>query len=262
MTGESGTVAAHGKPYFEYVNDVNPEAGETFNRALAQLGAIMAPLIVDAYDFSSAAGSATWGVGAASSSPRCCGDTRRPTGSCSSWTHSMPVPARRSRRVVSPIAASWSRATSSRRCPTGATSTSCRPSSTTGTTRGVLTILANVRKAMPPGARLLVIENLLDADGREKDKLTRGFDLLMLVLTGAGRERTPAQFETLFGRTGLHLERDITLPPLLHVLEVVPQGPPENAGTPPTRSLNDPSGPDHRDRSENRGAGVPPGSSG
>ena len=54
MTGESGTVAAHGKPYFEYVNDVNPDAGDTFNRALAQLGAIMAPLIVDGYDFSGA----------------------------------------------------------------------------------------------------------------------------------------------------------------------------------------------------------------
>ena len=61
---------------------------------------------------------------------------------------------------------------------------------------------------------------MLDADGREKDKLTRGFDLLMLVLTGAGRERTRAQFESLFARAGLRLERDITLPPLLHVLEV------------------------------------------
>jgi len=57
---------------------------------------------------------------------------------------------------------------------------------------------------------------------REKDKLTRAFDLLMLVLTGAGRERTRAQFETLFARAGLRLERDITLPPLLHVLEVSP----------------------------------------
>ena len=74
-----------------------------------------------------------------------------------------------------------------------------------------------------PGARLLVIENMLDADGREKDKLTRGFDLLMLVLTGAGRERTLAQFETLFARAGLRLERDITLPSLLHVLDGRPR---------------------------------------
>ena len=87
-------------------------------------------------------------------------------------------------------------------------------------------ILTNVRNAMSlraPGARLLVIENLLDADGREKDKLTRGFDLLMLVLTGSGRERTLAQFEALFARAGLRLDRDITLPSLLHVLEVSPR---------------------------------------
>jgi hypothetical protein len=224
MTGESGTVAAHGKPYFEYVNDVNPDAGKTFNRALAQLGAIMAPLIVDGYDFSRAGrvcdvggGSgvllaevlrqhpATRGVlfelDALHADARSALAARGVADRCALVAGDFfeSVPEGCDVYILQAVVHDWD-------------DESC------------VTILTNVRKAMPSGARLLVIENLLDADGREKDKLTRGFDLLMLVLTGAGRERTLAQFESLFARAGLRLERDITLPPLLHVLEVVPRG--------------------------------------
>ena len=222
MTGGSGTVAAHGKPYFEYVNHVNPEAGATFNRALAQLGAIMAPLIVDGYDFSPARRVCDVGGGsgvllaevlrrhpaahgvlfeldALHADAREALSARGVSDRCElvAGDFFASVPDGCDLYILQAVIHDWD----DERC---------------------VTILANVREAMPPGARLLVIENLLDADGREKDKLTRAFDLLMLVLTGAGRERTRAQFETLFARAGLRLERDITLPPLLHVLEVSP----------------------------------------
>ena len=219
-TGESGTVAAHGKPYFEYVNDVNPEAGATFNQALAQLGVIMAPLVVDGYDFSRAARVCDVGGGsgillaevlqrhpaargvlfeldALHTDARKALDARGVTDRCElvAGDFFASVPAGCDLYILQAIVHDWD----DDRC---------------------VTILDNVRQAMSPGARLLVIENMLDADGREKDKLTRGFDLLMLVLTGAGRERTRAQFEALFARAGLRLERDITLPSLLHVLEL------------------------------------------
>ncbi len=220
MTGESGTVAAHGKPYFEYVNHVNLEAGATFNRALAQLGSIMAPLIVDGYDFSRAGrlcdvggGSGTLLAELLHRHPAARGvlfeldalhDVARNTLAARGVTDRCElvagdffesVPDGCDLYILQAVIHDWDDERS-------------------------VTILSNVHRAMHPGARLLVIESVLDADGREKEKLTRGFDLLMLVLTGAGRERTLAQFETLFARAGLRLERDITLPSLLHVLDV------------------------------------------
>lgn len=220
MTGASGTVAAHGKPYFEYVNHVNREAGDTFNLALAQLGAIMAPLVVNGYDFSRAGRVCDVGGGTGillaevlQRHPAARGvlfeldslhdDARKTLGGrgvadrCELIAGDFfeSVPDGCDLYILQAVVHDWD-------------DESC------------VTILSNVRKAMTPGAHVLVIENMLDADGREKDKLTRGFDLLMLVLTGAGRERTRAQFETLFARSGLRLERDITLPSLLHILEV------------------------------------------
>jgi hypothetical protein len=220
MTGESGTVAAHGKPYFDYVNHVNPAAGDTFNHALTQLGAIMAPLVVDGYDFSRAERVCDVGGGGGillaeilQRHPAARGvlfeldalhdDARKTLGErgvaerCVLMAGDFfeSVPEGCDLYILQAVVHDWD-------------DESC------------VTILSNVRKAMPLGARLLVIESMLDADGREKDKLTRGFDLLMLVLTGSGRERTHAQFEALFARAGLRLERDITLPSLLHVLEV------------------------------------------
>ena len=219
-TGESGTVAAHGKPYFEYVNQVNPEAGDTFNQALAQLGVIMAPLVVDGYDFGGARRICDVGGGngillaevlqrhpaargvlfeldALHAGARTALAGRGVADRCELVAGDFfeSVPAGCDRYILQAIVHDWD-------------DESC------------VRILTNVRKAMPDGAHVLVIESVLDADGREKDKLTRGFDLLMLVLTGAGRERTRAQLEALFTRAGLRLERDITLPSLLHILEL------------------------------------------
>jgi SAM-dependent methyltransferase len=223
-TGADGTRAAHGVPYFEYVNEANPRAGETFNRALAQLGTIMAPLIAGGYDFSSVR--------------RVC-DVGGGTGTLLAEI----LPRHPSMRGVlfeleslhDDARANLAARGVAGRCDVvaGDFFTSVPDGCDVYVLQAVLhdwdderatTILTNVREAMAPGARLLVIENLLDADGREKDRLTRGFDLLMLVLTGSGRERTREQFEALFARAGLRLERDITLPSLLHVLEVAAPG--------------------------------------
>jgi hypothetical protein len=57
---------------------------------------------------------------------------------------------------------------------------------------------------------VLVIEQVLDESA--PPLFSRHSDVLMLVLTGAGRERTQAQFESLFARSGLHLDRQWQLP--------------------------------------------------
>ena len=73
-------------------------------------------------------------------------------------------------------------------------------------------ILSNVQKALPPAGRALVLEQELPShDGWH---LAKALDLEMLVDTGAGRERTRAEFEALFARAGLRVTRRGALPVL------------------------------------------------
>jgi SAM-dependent methyltransferase len=65
-------------------------------------------------------------------------------------------------------------------------------------------ILAAVRRAAAPGARLIVVEVLVpDTPGPDHSKL---LDIIMLAVTG-GRERTRDQYEKLFADAGFRFER-------------------------------------------------------
>jgi hypothetical protein len=65
-------------------------------------------------------------------------------------------------------------------------------------------ILGTIREAMGDGSRLVIVEKLLDADGRsfEQTRDLHLLDLHMLVMFG-GRERTRAQYDGLLTRAGL-----------------------------------------------------------
>lgn len=81
-------------------------------------------------------------------------------------------------------------------------------------------ILSNIRQAMAAGGRIMVIEGAVPThDGEHFLKTT---DMLMLVLGDGGRERTAAEFETLWGRAGLRLSRRTMLPSTFEVFELVP----------------------------------------
>ena len=81
-----------------------------------------------------------------------------------------------------------------------------------------LAILRTVHRAMGPSARLLVVENVLDAPGRtpSQQRDVHLVDLHMLVMFGA-RERTQAEYDALLVAAGFapsalravaeHLER-------------------------------------------------------
>jgi hypothetical protein len=62
-------------------------------------------------------------------------------------------------------------------------------------------ILAAIRRAAPPGAKLLVIENVLSDD--EPDPRGHVLDVIMMANTG-GRERTQPQLADLFNSSGFH----------------------------------------------------------
>ncbi len=82
-------------------------------------------------------------------------------------------------------------------------------------------ILRNCRAAMPPHARLLVIERLINPGAASaSEKLG---DVVLMVLMG-GVERTEAQFAGLFERAGLSLvaSRDLGSSTGLCLLEAIP----------------------------------------
>jgi len=70
-------------------------------------------------------------------------------------------------------------------------------------------ILTRVREAMPPRARALLLEAVIPAN----DTLhpAKYADVMMLVLTGRGRERTRPEYEALVARAGLRVERVVDL---------------------------------------------------
>jgi ubiquinone/menaquinone biosynthesis C-methylase UbiE len=85
-------------------------------------------------------------------------------------------------------------------------------------------ILANVRRAMRPDARVLVLEAPLPSD--DSPGPGRWLDLQVMVLCG-GRERTIEEYSALFERAGLHFTRTVTTQhPAMTVVEAVAAGGP------------------------------------
>jgi hypothetical protein len=82
-----------------------------------------------------------------------------------------------------------------------------------------LLILRNCRKVVPAGGKLLVVESVIPAgNGPAFSKL---LDLTMLVVPG-GKERTEAEYRTLFTAAGFQLTRIVPTPVEVSVIEGVP----------------------------------------
>jgi hypothetical protein len=74
----------------------------------------------------------------------------------------------------------------------------------------VTTILQNVRRAAAAGARLFVIETLLEPN--DADSPIAAVDVFMMTICVGGRQRSLAELDRLFNATGFQLERSIPLP--------------------------------------------------
>lgn len=83
-----------------------------------------------------------------------------------------------------------------------------------------IAILKNIRKAMAPGARLLVVDMVIDP-ATTSGSAGKLFDLNMLVMTG-GRERTADEFASLYQASRFELTRVVSLPGDLAIIEGTP----------------------------------------
>jgi hypothetical protein len=80
-------------------------------------------------------------------------------------------------------------------------------------------MLKNVRRAMKPQSRVLVLEKTVPTD--DTPGPGRWLDLHVMLLTG-GRERTVPEYESLFGKAGLKLERVLpTGHPAVEIIDVI-----------------------------------------
>jgi len=75
-----------------------------------------------------------------------------------------------------------------------------------------ITILGNLAKSAPKGAKVLLVETVVEEDDNAPS-LSKIMDLNMLVMTG-GKERTPSEYAALFEKTGFRLEKVYPTAPL------------------------------------------------
>jgi hypothetical protein len=79
-------------------------------------------------------------------------------------------------------------------------------------------ILAAIRRAARPNARLLIIEAIVsEAPGPDFSKV---LDVIMLAVTG-GQERTPSEYQALLSRSGFKFQRVIATPSQYSIIEAV-----------------------------------------
>jgi len=219
--GRSAAGAALGKPFFDWVHDDDPAAGTTFDAAMRSLSSVAGPLVVEAVDLDGVASICDVGggtgrllralldaapaargtvfdlAGVVSGAGEVLGDLPDDRWSAVAGSFFEPgaVPAGHDRYVMQAIAHDWGDEQA------GA-------------------ILRNVRAAMAPGSRVWLIDSILDPS--ERDDMSKAVDMLMLVLTEGGRERTQQEWEALFAASGFRIESQTQLPLLIWVFTLAP----------------------------------------
>lgn len=81
-----------------------------------------------------------------------------------------------------------------------------------------LTILGNVRKAMKPDGKVLIVEFVLPED--DTPHLGKLADMVMLVIPG-GQERTPTEYDELLGKAGFKMNRVVPTDSPVSVVEAI-----------------------------------------
>lgn len=209
-TGKSAWSEIHGDEVFEYFAR-NKEAGQIFDRAMTSFSSVATKAVLEAYDFSDIETL----VDIAGGQGRLLNGVLEQYPSMRGVLFDLPHVIKNAQR--------------SDRCeyvtgdffvsvPTGADAYIMKHIIHDWDDNRALTILKNIRRAMNPGGRVLVVESVIaDGNGQDFGKL---LDIEMLVSPG-GKERTAAEYEELFRRAGLRLTRIVPTKSPYSVIEAV-----------------------------------------
>ena len=223
-TGQSGMAHVYGVGSFEYLT-AHPEAARVFNEAMAEITRQIARAVVAAYDFSrfstivdvgGGSGALITAILAASKALRgivfdlpsgnaeaahqlaTAGVAERCTVITGDFFQS--VPGNADAYILKSVIHDWDDERS-------------------------ITILKNCRKAITANGKLLLVERVMPQrmEASPTHQQMAMLDMNMLVMPG-GRERTQAEYRSLFAAAGFELERILPLPQTVGVslIEVIP----------------------------------------
>jgi O-methyltransferase domain len=221
-TGRPTFPETFGRPLFEFLRD-QPELGRLFDASMAQITRVDGESVIAAYDFSGAGKIVDLAGGDASLLTAILGACPATTGLLFDQPHVLPAARRR-----------IDAAGLADRCDVagGDLFGPIPPGGDVYLLKWILhdwpddkavTILRGCREAMPPGGRLLVIEQLIPpGDAPHPSKV---LDIVMLVMLG-GRERTSEEYRALLAEAGLTLHHVTQTTSALSILEARPTAAP------------------------------------
>ena len=202
--GESSFTHVHGSPVFEYLA-AHPESARRFDDGMVSSSRLMNDALVEAYEWSEFATLVDVAGGVGSTLAAILRANPRIQGVLFDLPH--VIERGRDYLVQQGVAARCRTETGSffDTVPAGADSYFMKHIIHDWDDEDCLRILRNCRAAMPDHAKLLVCEKVVPP-GNEPS-VAKTIDLVMLVLTDGGRERTEGEFRDLFARAGLRLAR-------------------------------------------------------
>ena len=216
-TGKSAWSQIHGEQVFEYF-EKNQEAAQIFNRAMSSFSSVATGAVVEAYDFSGietlidiAGGHGRLLTGVLEANPSM-------RGVLFDLSHVIAG----ARQIIPTTSVSdrveFATGDFFQSVPSGGDAYMMKHIIHDWDDERALKILQNIRKAMNPGGRVLVVEAVI-ADGNQGD-FGKLLDIEMLVSPG-GKERTAGEYEELFSRAGLRLTRIVPTKSPYSVIEAV-----------------------------------------
>ena len=204
-TGQTGFEKANGLPVFPFLEQ-HPHDAAIFNDAMVGFHGDEPPAVASAYDFSGVKSLVDVGGGTGNLIIHILRRHPHLKGTIYDLPHVADAAAK---RLADEGLADRCRVESGsffERVPAGADAYTLSHIIHDWDEASCLKILGNCRDAMKPGGRVLLVEMIIP--GPNEPHPGKLLDLIMLAVPG-GRERTPAEYEALFKKAGLRLQKVI-----------------------------------------------------
>ena len=216
-TGKSAWAQMHGEDVFDYFK-TNPEPLAIFNRAMTSLSGLSTKAVVEGYDFSGI----TTLVDIAGGHGRLLTAILEANPSMRGVLFDLQLVIDGARENVATSSAAdrveFASGDFFVSVPAGGDAYIMKHSIHDWDDERALTILRNIKQAMNPGGRVLLVESVI-AEGNNQD-FGKLMDIEMLVSPG-GKERTAAEYEELFARAGFRMTRIVPTKSAYSVIEAV-----------------------------------------
>jgi SAM-dependent methyltransferase len=210
--------AAFGAGFFDYINQHNPDAGRIFNGAMAAGARLQSLLFSEAVDLSRYTRVCDVGGGTGEAMIHVLGANPH----LRATVFDLPELAVEAQRTLSSTAIAdrveFQGGDFFESVPEGSDLYTLFAIIHDWDDERCVRLLSNIRDAMTPGGRIMVAEKVIPR-GNAYD-FSKASDMLMLVLGDGGRERTEPEYEALFARAGLRVNKRIVLPSLFDVFEL------------------------------------------